>query len=183
MRLLLQPRTTALGAEAMSEPCSISRSSRRRSAPVGDCLLFFLRTRCRQRFLHLSSCKVVTAAAQTASSIGKPAAECYSSLMDQPVICTLTEAEMLERQHTIRNALRQAVLAVTELPDGFAYTCSATPDSLLKLSELVNLERQCCASLNFKIIVEAAPSPIRLEITGPPQAKKLIAEFFGSVNE
>jgi hypothetical protein len=44
---------------------------------------------------------------------------------------------------------------------------------------LVDLERQCCAFLTFRIVV-AAGKPICLEITGPPEAKAVIADFFGS---
>jgi hypothetical protein len=47
------------------------------------------------------------------------------------------------------------------------------------LARLVDLERQCCAFLTFRIIVEAGKS-IFLEITGSPEAKPVIADFFGS---
>jgi len=42
------------------------------------------------------------------------------------------------------------------------------------------LERQCCPFLTFKIIVEAGNQAICLEITGPPDAEPVIADFFGS---
>jgi hypothetical protein len=41
------------------------------------------------------------------------------------------------------------------------------------------LERQCCSFLTFRIIV-AAGKPICLKIFGPPDAKAVIGEFFGS---
>jgi hypothetical protein len=71
--------------------------------------------------------------------------------MDLPVACTLTDAEMRERRATILNAIRRAVLDITPLPGGYAYR-----------------------------FVKADREPICLEITGPPEAKPVIAEFFGS---
>jgi hypothetical protein len=42
-----------------------------------------------------------------------------------------------------------------------------------------DLERQCCQFLTFKIVVEPGETPLRLEVTGPPKAKPVIADFFG----
>ena len=43
-----------------------------------------------------------------------------------------------------------------------------------------HLEHDCCRFLAFKIIVEPGDSPIQLEVTGPPEAKITIADFFGA---
>jgi hypothetical protein len=48
------------------------------------------------------------------------------------------------------------------------------------IARIVNLERQCRASLTFRITVEADRQPICLEIAWPPDAKAVIADFFGS---
>jgi len=45
---------------------------------------------------------------------------------------------------------------------------------------LIDLERACCPFLTFKLIVVAGQQPVRLEITGAPEAKAVIADFFGS---
>ena len=51
---------------------------------------------------------------------------------------------------------------------------------LAQLARLVDLERQCCEFLTFRIVVGAAREPFSLEITGPAEAKPMIADFFGS---
>ena len=66
------------------------------------------------------------------------------------------------------------------LPNGYAYVFEATSEILSQLARLVDLERQCCAFLTFRIVVEAGLQPICIEITGPPEAKAIIADFFGS---
>jgi Phage integrase family len=76
--------------------------------------------------------------------------------------------------------VRRAVLDVSPLPNGYAYVFEATSEILSQLARLVDLERQCCAFLTFRIVVEAGLQPICIEITGPPEAKAIIADFFGS---
>jgi hypothetical protein len=100
--------------------------------------------------------------------------------MDLTVACTLTEAELRERRATILDSVRRAVLDITPLPDGYAYRFEPTSEILSQLTRLVDLERQCCAFLTFRIIVAAGRWPICLEITGPPEAKTVIADSFGS---
>jgi arsenate reductase len=100
--------------------------------------------------------------------------------MEQPILCTLTEAELRERRRTILAPMRAAVIGIEELPDGYIYTLRAGPDTLADLGRLIDLERQCCRFLSFKIVAEAGEAPVRLEITGRPEARPVIAEFFGA---
>ena len=100
--------------------------------------------------------------------------------MELPIACTLTEAELREQRQTTLDFVRGAALNVTSLPLGYAYRFEPTSDVLTHLSRLVDLERQCCQFLTFRIVVEAGNQTICLEVTGPPEAKATIAEFFGS---
>ncbi len=100
--------------------------------------------------------------------------------MESPIACTLTASEMRERRQTILESLRNVILNVVPLPLGYAYRFEPTSELLIQLARLVDLERQCCAFLTFKIVVEAINQPICLEVTGPPEAKVLIADLFGS---
>lgn len=75
--------------------------------------------------------------------------------------------------------MREATIHAEPIPDGYSYLFKPTSEALARLSELVDLERQCCPFLTFKIVVEAQ-YPMRLEVTGPPEAKATIADFFGS---
>jgi hypothetical protein len=100
--------------------------------------------------------------------------------MDLTVACTLTDAEMRERRTTVLDVVRRAVFGITPLPDGYAYRFESTPEILCQLARLVDLERRCCPFLTFRIIVEAGRLPICLEITGPSEAKGVIADLFGA---
>ena len=97
--------------------------------------------------------------------------------MDLPIACTLTETARRERRQTIRDSFHRIGVTIAELPDGYACTFAPTSDALMQITELVDLERQCCPFLNFKIVVEAGKEPMRLEVTGPKEAKAVIADF------
>jgi hypothetical protein len=97
--------------------------------------------------------------------------------MKLPIACTLTEAGMRERRRTILDSVRAAVLSVTSLPAGYAFRFEPTSEVLAQLGRVVDLERECCPFLTFKIIIEAGNQPICLEVTGPPEAKAVIAGF------
>ena len=96
--------------------------------------------------------------------------------MSLPVACTLTTAQLLERRQEIMNTFHRIQVKTSELEDGYAFTMPVSSEVLHRLTELVDLERQCCAFLTFKIVV--GQSAIRLDVTGPGEAKKLIAEYF-----
>jgi hypothetical protein len=99
--------------------------------------------------------------------------------VDLPVVCTLTESELRERRKTTLDSIREAAIDVTPIPEGYAYRFPLGAEMLSRLSHLVDLERQCCRFLTFKIVVEAGEQPIRLEVTGPPEAKPMIEDLFG----
>ena len=99
--------------------------------------------------------------------------------MDLPIVCTLTESELRERRQTVLDSIRDAAIDVTSIPEGYAYRFPARSEVLSQLGLLVDLERQCCRFLTFKIVVEGGDQPIRLEITGPPDAMPMIEDLFG----
>src|SRR5262245_40419022 len=101
--------------------------------------------------------------------------------MDLPIACTLTAAELRDRRRTVLDSIRNEAVEVIPLPDGYAYRFKAASQTLQALSHLVDLERQCCPFLTFKIVVESNGVPIRLEVTGPPEAKPMIADFLGGL--
>ncbi|PYS37591.1 MAG: hypothetical protein DMG14_20660 [Acidobacteria bacterium] len=95
-----------------------------------------------------------------------------------PIACTLSEPELRQRRKTIIDVFRKMRVTVTELPDGYAYNFAATSEALTQVAQLVDMERQCCPFLKFNIVIEAGKAPMRLEVTGPEEAKKVIAQFF-----
>jgi hypothetical protein len=103
----------------------------------------------------------------------------YYMRMKIPIACTLTEAEVQARRRTILESIRRVVRSVRSLPLGYAYHFDPDSGVMAQLARLVDLERTCCSFLTFRIMVDAGKQSICLEITGPPEAKAVIADFFG----
>jgi len=101
--------------------------------------------------------------------------------MELPIICTLTEAELRDRRRTVLDSIRGEVIDVAELSDGYVYSFQRDPETLMRLSRLIELEGQCCKFLVFKIVAEPGNGRVRLEITGSPDAKPVIADFLGPI--
>src|ERR1700682_2871661 len=80
-----------------------------------------------------------------------------------PVVCELTGPEFQERRIRVLRKVREAVIEVRELADGYAYRFPANEIWITELASLIALERQCCRFLQFSIRLEAGDGPIWLE--------------------
>jgi len=98
--------------------------------------------------------------------------------MSLPIACTLTNSELQERRRHLLQKVRSAVTELRELEDGYAYCFPADDDWLVELVRLVNLERQCCPFLRFRLTRESGNGPIWLEMTGPEGTKEFLAANF-----
>src|SRR4051812_13313369 len=98
--------------------------------------------------------------------------------MELPIACTLTEKEFQERRRTILDFIHASATAIDTLTDGFSYTFNSDSETLRDIAHLVDLERQCCQFLTFRIVVEPREM-LRLEVTGPPEAQSIITDYFG----
>jgi hypothetical protein len=99
-------------------------------------------------------------------------------MTDLPIACSLTSAELQERRSTLLQKVRTAVVEVKELDDGYAYSFPSADEWLYELAGLVDLERQCCPFLRFRITVEKNGGPLLLEMTGPEGTKEFLVSTF-----
>jgi RimJ/RimL family protein N-acetyltransferase len=95
-----------------------------------------------------------------------------------PVACTLSAAELQERREAVLQKVRHKVLEVRELEDGYAYSFPSEGEWLRELAGLIDLERQCCPFIRFRITVEANDGPAWLELTGPEGTKAFLLSTF-----
>jgi hypothetical protein len=103
----------------------------------------------------------------------------YAALMEPPIACTLTVAELRERRASILDSVRKTALSVTPVPLGYAWRFRSSPEILAQLGRLIELEERCCSFLSFRLAAESGGQSICLEITGPPEAGMVIADLFG----
>jgi hypothetical protein len=110
------------------------------------------------------------------------------SVMTQPPLATLGEplacdldalapAER-EQQAATFEQLRQQVLAVEELADGWAVQLPTAASTLLLAARFIENERRCCPFFDFTLHVTPDAGPIWLRITGRPGVKDFLAGAF-----
>ena len=95
-----------------------------------------------------------------------------------PIACTLTNSELQDRRRTVLDSVKQAIVETKELDDGFALSFPSSGGSFQELAAMVDLERQCCPFLRFRITAEPGGGPLWLEITGPEGTKDFLKHTF-----
>jgi hypothetical protein len=99
--------------------------------------------------------------------------------MSYPIACALTDLEIQERRRTLLDLIQSAIIDITDIPSGYLYRFDANDELRERLDRLVMLEHQCCPFLTFRLN-DSGEGTICLEIAGPPEAKSIIADIFGS---
>ena len=96
---------------------------------------------------------------------------------DIPIVCTLNTAEFHERERSVLQKLLPKAER-TESTDGYVYRFPSDDECFREIAEFIELERQCCPFLNFRLTVPRGCGEILLELTGPPGAKEFIESTF-----
>ena len=94
------------------------------------------------------------------------------------IACSLTDAELQQRRQAELSEAKSAMIAVKETENGFVYQFESSSERIAALTNLVQLEHQCCPFLTFRITVEPGDRPVSLEISGPPGTKEFLTALF-----
>ena len=94
-----------------------------------------------------------------------------------PLSCSLTEEELRIREATLMAQFKSAVRSIEELPDGYAFHLPGENKCLAIVSDLIELERECCPFLKFELTAEPKMGALVLRITGPAGTKEFLKIF------
>ena len=97
-------------------------------------------------------------------------------MIELPIACTLNQAELGVRLATVDALRRDAMVGQTEIPGGLRIHLRNAPGVEDRLRALAFAEARCCAFLEFRI--EPAGDELLLDITGAPEARPVIDEYF-----
>jgi len=95
-----------------------------------------------------------------------------------PVACALTDKQLQQRRKDYLEKIAASLDGFKELESGFSYRFPLREGVLQDLAEIVDLERQCCPFLSFRIILEAGDNSVSLELTGAKGTKETIKALF-----
>ena len=99
-------------------------------------------------------------------------------MTDLPIACTLDPGERPARRALIDALAADGLLDRTRTPAGVRVRLRDTPDVERRTRDLIAAEYRCCAFLRFDL--DRADGALVLDISGPPDARPLIDEFFAT---
>jgi hypothetical protein len=93
---------------------------------------------------------------------------------DIPLACCLSDAELCKRKATVIAQFNSAVIAIEELPDGYAFHVSGDKKGIAVVAELIVAERECCRFLTFELTAQPNMGPVSIRVTGPAGTKDFL---------
>jgi hypothetical protein len=91
-----------------------------------------------------------------------------------PVACSLTTAELREREATLFAQFRSALLKTEELYEGYAFIIPGDGECIRLLAELIVAEGECCPFLVFEVSGLSNMGPVTMRVTGPVGTKEFL---------
>ena len=91
-----------------------------------------------------------------------------------PVACTLSSAELREREATLFAQFKWLVTAREGIDEGYSFRLPGDRECLALVARILSAERECCPFLKFELTAEPNQGPLTLRITGPIGAKEVI---------
>ena len=97
---------------------------------------------------------------------------------DLPIACDLSGAERQQREAAIRTEVAALAEVIVEREDSIEVKFPGGRNCLVRLAELVALERECCRFLRFELAAEAGGGAVRLRISGPSGTGEFLRSWF-----
>lgn len=95
------------------------------------------------------------------------------------LVCSLTTAELHDRESKLLAQFRSTVVDTEELHDGYAFRLPGDADSLLLAGNVMVAERECCPFLAFELVAEPNRGPVIVRVTGPTGTKEFLRTILG----
>lgn len=96
--------------------------------------------------------------------------------MDHPIACTLRPTEYTDRTAQLRELAGDALRSREPLANGERLTFAPGTKTATRLRDAVAAEASCCSFLHMDL--RSQDDALVLDITGPAEAKPIIAELF-----
>ncbi len=94
----------------------------------------------------------------------------------RPVVCTLTAADKRDRGGAWAKVLDSGLVTRERIPRGIAFR--AAPGASAALVELVDLERECCAWIDFKVDQDTVTGGTNVFLTAEGEGESVLAGMF-----
>jgi len=96
-----------------------------------------------------------------------------------PIVCTLSEEQLADRQGDELSELLTNCEATEELDDGYALRFPGSAEMVSKLAQFIASERECCAFFTFELHCEPRQGPVTLRLRGADGVKEFVRGMLG----
>lgn len=96
-----------------------------------------------------------------------------------PIVCTLSDEQLAERQSGELSGLLELCEATEELSDGYALRFPGDAATLGRLAQFMAYERECCAFFAFELHCEPQQGPLTLRLRGADGVKEFVRGTLG----
>ena len=100
-----------------------------------------------------------------------------------PIACSLTTAELRDREATLLAQFKSAVVETEEVEDGYAFRLPDDGESIQIAANLIMAERECCPFLAFNLVVEPSKELVIVRVTGPTGTKEFLRSILCETEE
>jgi hypothetical protein len=101
-----------------------------------------------------------------------------SNLDKLPLACSLTGAELREREAALLVQFRAAIIKTEELQDGYAFHIPGDGERI-RQAELIGAERESCPFLVFEVSALPNMGPVIVRVSGPTGTKEFLTSLLG----
>lgn len=84
-----------------------------------------------------------------------------------PIACTLSPLDLRAQRDALLPGLVAHAFQRVRLPHGIRFVFGATAMRLRQLDAVVQLEKRCCAFLDFTVALSPGGGSLSLDVTGP----------------
>ncbi|OJJ14578.1 hypothetical protein BKI52_41835 [marine bacterium AO1-C] len=116
---------------------------------------------------------------QSTNSNSSPMTNQFKSIDNQTntLVCKLTGKAFAERKKLLQKHIFSKVKKQEETPQGYIFYFPYNADFLIKLTDYIIIENDCCPFLTFNVTL-LGQNDIKMKISGDTQTKKIIKEVF-----
>ena len=96
------------------------------------------------------------------------------SLDNTPIACSLTMAELRDREAKLLAQFNALIAETEELQDGYAFWIPGDGQWIRLTAELMAAQRECCPFLTFEVAALPNKGPVMVRVTGPAGTKEFL---------
>ena len=94
----------------------------------------------------------------------------------QPIVCTLTAADLADRERAWTKLLASGLVHRDRIPGGIRLR--AAPGAGPALVELIDLERECCAWIQFEVAQDPVTGTTDVALTADADGQTVLVGMF-----